>query len=68
MKANISYIIIYLIFFINSPSLADEEQPDMALLEFLGSFDTDDDQWMDPTLLADEEIFEDDFTKGQEND
>lgn len=47
---------------------ADEEVPDMALLEFLGSFDTEDDQWLDPTLLVDDEIFEDDFTEGQKND
>ncbi|VAW91594.1 hypothetical protein MNBD_GAMMA22-2769 [hydrothermal vent metagenome] len=68
MKAKYLQIIFYSIIFMSANLSADEEVPDMALLEFLGSFDTEDDQWLDPTLLVDDEIFEDDFTEGQKND
>jgi len=48
---------------------ANEDTPDIALLEFLGSFETDDDKWFDPTLLVDIEVFDDVvLNKGQENE
>ncbi|MCP5143865.1 MAG: hypothetical protein H6978_03475 [Gammaproteobacteria bacterium] len=41
------------------PGLADDEAPDMALLEFLGSFTTDNGEVVDPTgWIADDEYVE----------
>ena len=37
------------------PELVDPDlESDLELLEFLGSWETDDGEWIDPTMLADE--------------
>ena len=37
------------------PELVDPDlEGDLELLEFLGSWETDDGEWIDPTMLADE--------------
>ncbi len=50
------------------PELVDPDlELDLELLEFLGSWETDDGEWIDPTMLADEP--ETDVpTDAQEND
>ncbi len=50
------------------PELVDPDlESDLELLEFLGSWETDDGEWIDPTMLADEP--ETDVpTDAQEND
>ena len=35
-------------------ALAEDEAPDVALLEFLGSWEDDDGEWIDPLRLLDE--------------
>ena len=68
MKASLIQIILYLIFVMSQTVSASDDLPDMELLEFLGSYETDDNKWFDPTLLVDVEIFDDVFKKGQENE
>ncbi len=34
-------------------ALNEESEPDMALLEFLGEWETEDGEWLDPTSLED---------------
>lgn len=41
----------------------EEEPPDMALLEFLAEFETENGGWVDPTELEDMEIPEQEQTK-----
>jgi hypothetical protein len=43
----------------------DAEPPSMALLEFLGEWESRDGAWIDPTMLEDWPVVED--TRGEEN-
>ncbi len=43
-------------------------KPDMALLEFLGSFETVDGAWMDPSLLAETEPPKSDTSLGKSDE
>lgn len=38
---------------LTAPVAAEDEAPSLELLEFLGSFETADGQWLDPTQLLD---------------
>lgn len=64
MRAEISLILIVVTIFSASPCLCDEsaseileihekdtDMPSMELLEFLGSWETDDGEWVDPMLF-----------------
>ena len=64
MRAEISLILIVVAIFSAAPCLGDEiasekteisekdtDMPSMELLEFLGSWETDDGEWVDPMLL-----------------
>jgi hypothetical protein len=68
MKVNFFMSLMYLTCIISQNVSADEDVPEMALLEFLGSFEIDDEQWFDPTLLVDVDIFEEGLDKGQNNE
>lgn len=60
MKVSVISALIYFACFVSQNISANESEdvPELVLLEFLGSFETDDDQWFDPTLLVDVEIFD----------
>ena len=42
------------VFSVHAKALDEEPEPDMALLEFLGEWETDDGEWLDPTSLEDQ--------------
>jgi len=68
MKVSLIWFVASLSCAITQTVSAEEAVPDMALLEFLGSFETEDEQWFDPTLLIDVENFDESFEKGQKNE
>ncbi len=68
MKVSLIWFVASLSCTITQTVSAEEAVPDMALLEFLGSFETEDEQWFDPTLLIDVENFDESFEKGQKNE
>ncbi len=41
------------VFSVQAKALNEEQEPDMELLEFLGEWETEDGEWLDPTSLED---------------
>ena len=56
-----SRCLLLLAFLPLSPSvMAEEDAPDLALLEFLGDWEDADGEWIDPLQLLDERVSEED--------
>ncbi len=68
MKVKITTAVIILVSAISKSVLANEESPDLELLDFIGSFETKDGQWFDPTLLVDIDVSDEDLEKGKSDE
>ncbi|MFV2055625.1 MAG: hypothetical protein ACC707_04115 [Thiohalomonadales bacterium] len=54
----ILFIVVSLLVLIIPAAYAEEEMPSMEFLEYLGEWETKEGQWVDPTVLAEEQSLE----------
>ncbi len=68
MKVKIITAAIIIVSLISQALLATEENPDLELLDFIGSFETNDGQWFDPTLLVEIDESDEVLEKGKSDE